>query len=746
MSILSLKEVSLSLKSGPLFERACLEIEADDRIGLIGQNGSGKSSLLSLLVKDLIPDTGEVAWEKNFSYSLLPQTIAIPKSATVASFLEYGKASEIDAAENGRGEDSVSRSEDSVHRGERSAGRVRHYDTPAISLENRYKALCRELGFADMDLPLETLSGGEKKKIALARALAPAADLLILDEPTNHLDIQTIEWLETRLQTFPKAVILVTHDRWFLDAVVSSIVEIDRHELRAYPGSYSQFLEKKASWLASLDRMENKRLANLKIELEWLNRGARARATKSERRKKEIEKMRESLIEKPHARIEFASSETRLGKKVCILRNLGLTFDTPKAQEASGDALATHDPIETYDSAAANANAISARAADGSAPKQGPGAGADSAVTAPRRLFENFSWEIEPGAKIGIVGPNGCGKTSLLKIIAGRLAPTEGCVELGQTVRMAVFEQTSESVDTNLSILEYIQEHAEHFVLPDGSALDAEFLLERFGFSRDFQKQKLRRLSGGELRRLMLVRVLAESPNFLLLDEPTNDLDIETIESLESYCADFTGSLLIVSHDRLLVDRLADELVIFDGHGKISRFHGSYLDWKLEQETRAAGTRRKSATAVRGPGKTEKTEATEWGSAGATGSAAMSLRTTTAEVSGGAPDAPQKSQKSKKAQKAASVTQGMLRRAEYPESGQTQPKGPAKLSFKEKQELAALLDEIDALETEKRGLDEFFQRPVDSPATLAEASRRYEEIGRLLPLKLARWEALASRE
>jgi len=740
MSILSLKEVSLSLKSGPLFERACLEIEGNARIGLIGQNGSGKSSLLSLLVKDLIPDTGEVAWEKNFSYSLLPQTFAIPENATIASFLDYGKASEIAAAKSALGEDFARRSEGSAHRG-------RHYDMPAISLGNRYKALCRELGFADMDLSLETLSGGEKKKVALARPLAPEADLLILDEPTNHLDIQTIEWLEARLQAFPKAVILVTHDRWFLDAVVSSIVEIDRHELRSYPGSYSQFLEKKAVWLASLDRMESRRLANLKIELEWLNRGARARATKSERRKKEIEKMRESLIEKPHARVEFASSETRLGKKVCILQNLGLAFDVPETQDG---VLAPHASTAVYDTAApdaaATARAPAARAtdrsaADGSIPQLKSETAEDSASAglAPRRLFKNFSWEIEPGAKIGIVGPNGCGKTSLLKIIAGRLAPTEGSVELGQTVRMAVFEQTNESVDTDLSILEYIQEHAEHFVLPDGSALDAEFLLERFGFSRDFQKQRLRSLSGGELRRLILVRVLSESPNFLLLDEPTNDLDIETIESLESYCAEFAGSLLIVSHDRLLVDRLADELVIFDGHGKIDRFHGSYLDWKLEQETRTAATKLQPTANARGAEKTEKTAETEYAeqaSAAATGRATVAPGKAVSEAFGSVNEAPSK----------APARQRETRRAEFSESGPTQPKKSAKLSFKEKQELAALLDEIDALESEKRSLDEFFQKPVNSPAALAEAGRRYEEIGHLLPQKLARWEALASRE
>ena len=674
MSILSLKNASLALKSGPLFEDACLEIQPDDRIGLIGPNGSGKSSLLALLVRDIELDAGELMWAKGFTYSFLPQTFDVPEGATVASFLYSGRASEIEDAPT--------------------------VEVPAISLENRYKALCRELGFVDMDLPLATLSGGEKKKLALARALAPKADLLLLDEPTNHLDIDTIEWLEARLQALPNAVILVTHDRWFLDAVVTSIVEIDRHALRAYPGSYSQFLEKKAAWLASLDRMENKRLANLKIELEWLGRGARARATKSGRRKKDIEKMRVSLLEKQRDRIEFVSSETYLGKKVCVLEHVGLTFD---ALPTPGAGL-TFDAVPTIE---ATTNV--------------PQNGHDSDVTgargsSPRVLFDDFSMEISHGAKIGIVGPNGSGKTSLLKIIAGRLEPTKGRVELGQTVRLSFFEQTNEAVDGELSVLDFIQQHADHFRLPDGTTLDAQLLLERFGFERDFQKQKLRTLSGGELRRLMLVRVLAESPNFLLLDEPTNDLDIETIESLEAYCADFSGSLLMVSHDRLLVDRLATELIIFDGQGGVERFHGSYLDWKLEHD---AATRAGSGTTS---------------AAGASGAAGVSGAGSPSSVSRAAGTSSVAGVSSASRAAGPSSTSGAA------------SKPAAKLSFKEKHELAALLDEIDALEAEKRSLDELFQTPDTPPDALNQATRRYGEIAEVLPAKLTRWEELAARE
>ena len=623
MSILSLKDTTFSRKAGPLFEHAALEIEAQDKIGLIGQNGSGKSSLLSLLIKDLVPDSGEIAWAKDFSFSYLPQEIDVPEGVTLQSFLYLGRASEISDA------------------GGRSVTREDLGGAPQISLENRYRALCHELGFPDLDAPMMNFSGGEKKKVALARALAPYFHLLILDEPTNHLDVRTIEWLEEQLQSMNQAFILVTHDRWFLDSVVNTIVEIDRHSLRTYPGSYSKFLEEKASYLTSLEHMENKRLANLKIELEWLNRGARARATKSERRKKEIEKMRESLLEEGRPRVTFAANSARLGKKVCVMRGVGLGFGG-------------------------------------------------------RALFGNFSWELAAGAKVGIVGPNGSGKSSFLKLIAGQLSPSSGSIEIGQTVHMSMFEQTNNAVDGELSVLDFIQEHADHFVLPGMPGLDAEFLLERFGFSRSFQGQKLKTLSGGELRRLMLVRVLAESPNLLLLDEPTNDLDIETIESLESFCGEFSGSILMVSHDRLLVDRLADELLIFDGKGQIERFRGSYFSWKLSEE-KGSDT----------PEEGHDTNATP-------------LRA------------------SNRGKTHNSRQQIAL------DPGATKPN---KLSYREKQELASLLDEIDALETEKRGLEAFFQNPSgDAEVSFAEAGRRYEELGGVIAEKTARWEELASRD
>ncbi|SLM11522.1 ABC transporter related protein [uncultured spirochete] len=629
MNILSLKNISLSLKSGPLFESVRMDIDERDHIGLIGKNGAGKTSLLRLIAGLVEPDRGTISRTKNFTFSYLAQNTEFDPSLSLREFLYQGESTEIRMLVQGptlHGRDS----------------KRDHEAQPPISVENRYFALLRELGFSDFDAPMQHLSGGELKKAALARALAPYSNFLILDEPTNHLDVETIEWLESRLRSAAQAFILVTHDRWFLDATVNRIAEIERHTLTLYPGSYAKYLEKKSVELASLSRSENKRLANLKIELEWLNRGARARATKSERRKKEIEAMRASLIEKPAAAYTFMSQEVRLGKKVCVLKDVSLAY---------GD----------------------------------------------RALFRGFSHEFLPGSKTAIIGPNGSGKTSLLSLIAGLRKPTAGSITLGETVRLSFFRQTNEAVNPEMSILDYIQEHADHFRLPDGSSLDAVLLLERFGFERTFQMQKLRTLSGGEIRRLMLVRLLAESPNFLLLDEPTNDLDIETIERLEEYLSDFSGSLIVVSHDRLLVDRLAQDMLIITGKGTIERFTGTYFEWNIrkqqEAETQFESKQKESAL-----------------------------------------------QKQKQPSPKSQGQQFTLQ-SRKPQSTPAR----TKLNYKEQKELEHLTEHIEQMEQRKKALEEAFQGPPKPGSSLAHAKKEYDELCRLIESDLLRWEELADR-
>jgi len=631
MNILSLKDISLSLKSGPLFESVKMDIDERDHIGLIGKNGTGKTSLLNLIAGLVEPDRGTIFKAKNFTFSYLTQNTEFDPSRSLREFLYQGASTEIRILEQGL-----------TPYGPHGGSQRDHEGQPPISVENRYFALLRELGFSDFDAPMQYLSGGELKKAALARALAPYSNFLILDEPTNHLDVETIEWLENRLQSAAQAFMLVTHDRWFLDATVNRIAEIEHHTLTLYPGSYAKYLEQKSVELASLSRSENKRLANLKIELEWLNRGARARATKSERRKKEIEAMRASLIEKPAPAYAFMSQEVRLGKKVCVLKDVSLAY---------GD----------------------------------------------RVLFSRFSHEFLPGSKTAIIGPNGSGKTSLLSLIAGLRKPTTGSITLGETVRLSFFRQTNEAVDPEMSILDYIQEHADHFRLPDGSSLDAVLLLERFGFERTFQAQKLRTLSGGEIRRLMLVRLLAESPNFLLLDEPTNDLDIETIERLEEYLSDFSGSLIVVSHDRLLVDRLAQDMLIITGKGTIERFTGTYFEWNIRKQ-QEFDTKPKSR---------------------------------------------QIESASQKQKQPSPQSQGQPFTLQTRKPQSTPAK--TKLSYKEQKELEHLTGHIEQMEQRKKALEEAFQRPPESGSSLARARKEYDELCRLIESELLRWEELADR-
>lgn len=525
MNLLSMDGAALAVKDGFLFEELSIGIDEGEGLGLVGRNGAGKTSLLRLLAGEVESDRGTVARRRGLAISVLEQDPSFAAESSLRGFLRLGRAPEIEL---------LRRFEELSARGggrqelEKLETALEAYGP--VSLENRYLSLCAELGLDDADRKMGSLSGGQVKKAALARTLAPKADLVLLDEPTNHLDLETIEWLERRLSGASFAFVLVTHDRWFLDAVCDSILEIDRGRVFRHPGNYSRYLERVAERYAAMEKAENRRLANLKIELAWLNRGARARATKSERRKDEIREMQASGSERESAMSSFASAETRLGKKAIELKGVGKSYD-------------------------------------------GKG------------IIEAFSYELLPGARVGVVGPNGSGKTSLLNLVSGRLPPDSGQVLRGETVCLAYFEQTAEALDPDLSVLEYVRERAERLSLGDGTVLSAEQLLERFRFSREFQGLSLGRLSGGELRRLQLVRLLAEAPNVLLLDEPTNNLDIETIELLEDYLDSFSGSLLAVSHDRAFLDRSCETLLVLDGRGGITNFPGRYGDWRASRES-----------------------------------------------------------------------------------------------------------------------------------------------------------------
>ena len=614
MNLIALDRVSVTLGEAPLFEGATLGIDSGDRIGFVGRNGRGKSTFLRILAGSLEPDTGAVARRRALTVSLLEQRPSFELGETLADFLRKGRP---DHGVSGAG--------------------VSPEDADALaSIERAQVALCTELGLEDRGALMEEMSGGMVKKAAIARALAPSADLLLLDEPTNHLDIDAIEWLERRLLQYRGAFVLVTHDRWFLDDVCGFIMEIDRAAIYKYPGNYSEYLKRRIARAAALEKAESRRLVFLERELAWLNRGARARATKSERRKDDIRSLQDSALVREEGMEGFTTSAPRLGKKILVLDQASKAYDG-------------------------------------------------------RQVLRPLSREFKAGERLGVIGPNGSGKTTLLDLISGKIEPDSGRIVRGENTRFAYFDQTASSVDKGKTLVGYVRDKAERIHMADGSELTPEQLLERFLFPRAMHELRLSRLSGGELRRAQLVRLLAESPNFLLLDEPTNDLDIDTIELLEDFLADFPGCVVAVSHDRAFLDRLADSVLALDGSGSAREYVGRYAEYRAEPRE-------------------EYREGSEVD--GAARAAKVSPRSGGAEVAGRAT------------------------RAESRRAG---------LSFAEKRELASLIEEISGLEDEKARLEEHFVG-AGAGRDGGTSSRRYAEVVAGIESKTSRWEELAARE
>jgi ATP-binding cassette subfamily F protein uup len=376
---------------------------------------------------------------------------------------------------------------------------------------------------------VEELSGGQRKRVALASALINPSDLLILDEPTNHLDNDTIDWLEQYLNRRKGALLMVTHDRYFLDRVVNEIVELDRGKLYTYSGNYSEFLEKKLEREEMEASTEKKRQSLLKKELEWIKKGAKARTTKQKARIGRFEKLSEQVSETRDEKLEISVGSSRLGKKVIELLDISKAFGGEK-------------------------------------------------------LIEGFSYIVLRNDRVGIIGPNGSGKSTLINIISGRLFPDSGSVDVGETVKIGVYSQETLHMDENMKAIEYIKEGSEFLTTSEGYRISASQMLERFLFPSVLQWSPISKLSGGEKRRLYLLRVLMEAPNVLLLDEPTNDLDIETLTILEDYLEEFQGAVIAVSHDRYFLDRIADKIFVFDGSGQIAKYTGNYSDYKESKE------------------------------------------------------------------------------------------------------------------------------------------------------------------
>jgi ATP-binding cassette subfamily F protein uup len=524
MNILSLENVSKNYGIKPLFENVTVGLEDRDKIGIIGANGSGKTTLLRVIAGREEPDTGKIVRAQGQTLAYLSQNPSIDEEATVLETIfaasggvmkmlgDYEAACHDLAAKGGTDEKLLEKVFELQHELEMNGG---------WEIETNARIVLDKLGITDTAAKMKTLSGGQRKRVALAHELIVKPDILILDEPTNHLDADTIEWLEDYLRRYTGALLLVTHDRYFLDRVTNRIFEIDRGSVQSFAGNYAYYLEKKEEQETLRATEGHKREQLIKKELAWLRRGAKARTRKSKHRINAAYDLMAQPKEKAKAEIDIAIGSKRLGSKIIELSNVSKSY---------GD----------------------------------------------RKLIDDFTYLLKRDDRIGIIGANGAGKTTLLEIITSRAEPDSGEIEIGQTVHIGYYDQESRALNDDQRVIDYIREAAEYVTTVGGQQITASQMLEKFLFPPAAQYALIGNLSGGERRRLYLLRILMSSPNVLLLDEPTNDLDIPTLIALEEYLDDFAGALVVVSHDRYFLDRTVENLFKFEGEGAIREFPGDY--------------------------------------------------------------------------------------------------------------------------------------------------------------------------
>lgn len=496
MNLLTMEHITKSYTDRVLLDDVAFSINENEKIGVIGINGMGKSTLLKVAAGVEPYDDGKISMGNHVKISYLPQTPQFAAEDTVLSAAVAGGES--------------------------------REEVDQWTAEADAKSMLNQLGFTDYDEKVSHMSGGQKKRIALVRALLTLADILVLDEPTNHLDNAMSEWLEDYLIRFRGAILMVTHDRYFLDRVSNRIVEVDQGSLYSYPGNYSEFVRLKEERTNIAVAAEKKRKNLLRTELEWLHRGARARSTKQKAHIDRIKAMQEMKDIQEEKRVAMDSVVTRMGNKTIELNGIS---------KAYGDKV----------------------------------------------LIKDYSYMFLKHDRIGIIGPNGCGKSTLLKIIDGVLEPDSGYVEVGQTIQMGYFSQENEYMDESMRVIDYVKEVGEYITTSDGK-ITASQMLENFLFDGTMQWSKIEKLSGGEKRRLYLLRVLMSAPNVLILDEPTNDLDIRTLTILEDYLDRFDGIVIVVSHDRYFLDRTVRRIFAFEGNGVIRQSEGGYSDYLIRLE------------------------------------------------------------------------------------------------------------------------------------------------------------------
>lgn len=494
MNLVTIEHLTKSYTERLLFDDTSFSMNEGDKVGIIGINGTGKSTLLKIVAGLEEPDEGTVTRSRNLDIRYLPQNPVFEEEDTVLG--------------------SILRANE---------GHEHVWD-----IESQAKTMLTKLGIFDFDKKAKLLSGGQRKRVALAGVLLSKADLLILDEPTNHLDSSMAEWLEDYLKSFKGALLMITHDRYFLDSVTNRIVELDKGKLYNYQTGYEGYIELKAERLDMEQASERKRQSILRVELEWMQRGARARSTKQKGHIQRYEALRDQKGPEADKEVELDSVYSRLGRTTVEVNDLC---------KAYGDKV----------------------------------------------LIKDFTYIFLKNDRIGIIGPNGSGKSTLMKMIAGWVEPDSGTIDIGQTVKMGYFSQENEAMDESMKVIDYIKDAGEYVKTKDGS-ISASQMLERFLFPSSVQYTVISKLSGGEKRRLYLLRILMEAPNVLLLDEPTNDLDIRTLTILEDYLDSFAGIVITVSHDRYFLDRVVQRIFAFEGDGRVVQYEGGFTDYQATCE------------------------------------------------------------------------------------------------------------------------------------------------------------------
>lgn len=652
MNILSISNLAKISRENHLFTGATFGLNEGDKAALIGRNGTGKSTLLNTIAGVLEPDEGTVVINKAAGVSLLPQTPAFNSSDTIREHIfksDSPKLQTIRAYEEICSEMEKNITPSIQNKFEELNQKMNAEDL--WNYEAQVKSILSTLGINDLSRKMSELSGGMVKKVALAQVLVEDTKLLLLDEPTNHLDISTIYWLQNYLRETNRTVLMVTHDRYFLDAVCNNIYELTRKKVKLYVGNYSTYLEKKEVEAQIEENTERRIESVLRFERDWLRRGPCARGTKAKARiQRDMALINREKFQKETS-FTFEVAGRRLGGKVLELKSISKNYQKGFAEGKTSTALSNTDVAKSHP------------------------------------VFENFSYSFNKGEKIGVFGNNGTGKSTLLNIITGRLQPDSGEVVVGENTHIAYYEQNPYFADTSLTVLEYIKEAADVMKLNDGTTLSASLFLEQFGFEGRIQHCAVSTLSGGERKRLYLVRLLISNPNFIILDEPTNDFDIFTMNILEQFLMGFQGCLLIVSHDRYFMDKVADTMFILEDDGSISGFVGKcseYIQMKEEED------REKFL-------KEKETKAEE-----------------------------------RKQKEVGQIAQ---------KSEQTAAAAKRKKSFKEQKEFEELEKKIEELEEKKSELESLM---ADSDYTMAQkAGEDYKQVEDQLEKFYARWEELA---